>query len=236
MKPLRLFDIFIDLAPHPALLARRWHRLPAITDAASTLRAPLPRRFDFDLVQLTPEAQQLLDTLAEVLKDARLAKKTLRVEGHTDSSGAAKYNLQLSYRRALAVQHYLHARHPSPPHGSSAIRRRGLAVDGGGLVKKAGLFPNVSLDKSEGLYAALRVLIELSTMEVLGKLTRVPYWQCLQIEQTNHEVQATTRDWFLTMSETERVQFVQRMLAQHGVYHGRVTGSLDQATREATGR
>jgi len=117
-----------------------------------------------------------------------------------------------------------------------AIKRRGKALDGGGAIQKVGLFFTVSLDQNEGVYAALRALIELSTIEVLGKLAKVPYWQCLQIDHSNPEVLAMTHDWFATMPAVERVRFVQRLLQQYQFYQGAVTGTLDQATREAIAR
>src|SRR5262249_5229923 len=117
-----------------------------------------------------------------------------------------------------------------------AIKRQGKALDGGGAIKKVGLFFNISLDQSEGVYAALRALIELSTIEVLGKLAKVPYWQCLQIEHSNPEVLVMTRDWFAAMPAQERVRFVQRLLQQYGYYHGAATGILNQATQEAIAR
>ena len=57
----------------------------------------------------------------------------------------------------------------------------GRGADVGGLIGKAGLSFSVSLDKSEGFAQAVRNLIDLSTIEVLGKLARVPYWECLAI-------------------------------------------------------
>lgn len=68
-------------------------------------------QFAFDSSVLTPESQPRLDTLAEVLKDVQLAEQAIRIEGHTDSVGSATYNRRLSYKRARAVQHYLHAYH-----------------------------------------------------------------------------------------------------------------------------
>ncbi len=65
---------------------------------------------------------------------------------------------------------------------SIAVVQSGKGADVGGFIGKAGLSLSVSLDKSEGFHQAVRNLIELSTIEVLGKLTRVPYWQCLSIE------------------------------------------------------
>ncbi len=71
---------------------------------------------------------------------------------------------------------------------SIAVVQSGKGADVGGLIGKAGLSLSVSLDKSEGFHQAVRNLIELSTIEVLGKLTRVPYWQCLSIEFDQSEL------------------------------------------------
>lgn len=98
-------------------------------------------QFRFDSATLTPESHLPLDTLASVLKDARMADQVVHIEGHTDSLGSAIYNRRLSYQRALAVQHYLHAyrdvavtRIPAvgkgkdepydPDHPTSALNRR----------------------------------------------------------------------------------------------------------------
>lgn len=86
---------------------------PSVQTVANRLYAFATTRiqFTFDSSQLTPESQYVLDRLAEGLKDAHMADKVVRIEGHTDSVGAAAYNQRLSYRRAMAVQHYLHAHH-----------------------------------------------------------------------------------------------------------------------------
>lgn len=118
---------------------------------------------------------------------------------------------------------------------SITVRRTGKAADAGATIDKLGLNFNVSFDRSEGVHAAVRTLIELSTIEVLGKLTQVPYWRCLEIEQTNPEVETQARDWFAQMSPEERVTFVQRALKGMGFYQGEVTGTVDSPTREAIG-
>ena len=45
--------------------------------------------------------------------------------------------------------------------------------------------------------AIVRTLVELSTIESLGKLTQVPYWRCLQIDHTNPAIVAESREWFV---------------------------------------
>ena len=81
---------------------------PALTNRSCAF-ATTRIQFRFDSATLAPESQPPLDILASVLKDARMADQVVRVEGHTDSLGSATYNRRLSYQRALAVQHYLHA-------------------------------------------------------------------------------------------------------------------------------
>ncbi|SEH04756.1 DUF4384 domain-containing protein [Candidatus Venteria ishoeyi] len=106
----------------------------------------------------------------------------------------------------------------------------------GGILQKAGLHFNVALDQRQGPQQALRTLIELSSIELIGKLAQVPYWQCLQIEQTNPEMQAQARNWFNAMKPAEQVAFVQKTLHSKGFYHGSISGVLDGATKEAISR
>lgn len=62
-------------------------------------------RFDFDKATLRPENRETLSRIAGIL----LASDGYRlfVDGHTDDQGEARYNQQLSERRARAVRDYL---------------------------------------------------------------------------------------------------------------------------------
>jgi outer membrane protein OmpA-like peptidoglycan-associated protein len=57
---------------------------------------------------LLPEARTRLEQVVEVLLTNR--KRTLTVEGHTDSLGSPSHNLDLSQRRAEAVRRYITGR------------------------------------------------------------------------------------------------------------------------------
>ena len=99
---------------------------------------------------------------------------------------------------------------------SIAVVRSGRGADVGGLIGKAGLSFSVSLDRSEGFAQAVRNLVELSTIEVLGKLARVPYWECLSIEPTNPAFRAEARQWFDVMPPDERNRYVEAALTRTG--------------------
>jgi hypothetical protein len=99
---------------------------------------------------------------------------------------------------------------------SIAVVQAGKGADLGGLIGKAGLSFNVSINRSEGFSQAVRNLVELSTIEILGKLTRVPYWECLSIEPTNPTFKAEARDWFDTMNLDEREEFARMALIRAG--------------------
>lgn len=116
---------------------------------------------------------------------------------------------------------------------SIAVKRDGIGGDAGASIDKAGLFFNISLNKAEGPHAATRTLIELSAIEVLGKLTEVPYWRCLKIEQTNPEMMAQARQWFSTMSTEEQVTMAQTALVADGYFDGPVDGIYSQSLRSA---
>jgi outer membrane protein OmpA-like peptidoglycan-associated protein len=62
--------------------------------------------FDTGLDTIKPESFKVLDEIARILQEHPELKK-VRVEGHTDNVGGAKYNKDLSERRASAVVRYL---------------------------------------------------------------------------------------------------------------------------------
>ncbi|MCK5872082.1 MAG: DUF4384 domain-containing protein, partial [Methylococcales bacterium] len=72
---------------------------------------------------------------------------------------------------------------------SIAVYRQGIAGDLGGRIKSAGIFLNFSFDESEGMHQAIRTLLQLNILEVLGKLAKVPFRKCLQstYQQTDDE-------------------------------------------------
>lgn len=71
--------------------------------AAIDLKIP----FEVNSSELAPEALRQLEQLSDALSRDSLSEFHFQIAGHTDASGSAAYNHQLSERRANAVMQYL---------------------------------------------------------------------------------------------------------------------------------
>jgi outer membrane protein OmpA-like peptidoglycan-associated protein len=78
--------------------------------------------FAFDSDRLTREGMEVLDQLGTALDSDRLNHvRNVTLEGHTDSTGSAAYNLDLSRRRAESVRNYLSSRFGTGGRGFYAV-------------------------------------------------------------------------------------------------------------------
>ena len=96
------------------------------------------------------------------------------------------------------------------------IGNGGQGLDLAGRIGNYGVQFNVGRDYTQGTGAAVRTLVELATIELVGKWARVPYWQCLTLEQTNPNFQRQMRDWYDEGSPLVYNKLVQRSLISQG--------------------
>jgi len=92
----------------------------------------------------------------------------------------------------------------------------GHGLDLAGRIGTYGVQFNVGRDYTQGSGTAVRTLVELATIELVGKWARVPYWQCLTLEQTHPEFQRQLRDWYEEGEPAVRRQLVKRSLVSRG--------------------
>lgn len=96
------------------------------------------------------------------------------------------------------------------------IATGGHGLDVAGRIGDYGVQFNVGRDYTQGAGAAVRTLVELATIELVGKWARVPYWQCLTLEQTHPDFQRQLRDWYDQGSPLVHNQLVRRSLMTQG--------------------
>jgi outer membrane protein OmpA-like peptidoglycan-associated protein len=67
----------------------------------------LPILFATGSAEISPDTRPIVDGLGKALASAALEPYRFRIEGHTDTTGSAAHNRDLSRRRAMAVTNYL---------------------------------------------------------------------------------------------------------------------------------
>ncbi|HJV95902.1 MAG TPA: DUF4384 domain-containing protein, partial [Albitalea sp.] len=119
---------------------------------------------------------------------------------------------------------------------SVVILRVGSGLDADAAYHKFGLSYSMSLSKSEGQSQALRGLVELAAVELIGKLTKTPYWTCLGAEASaSEEIRQELSDWYFAMASSrfELIAYFQYQLRGRGFYQGPIDGVFNPAIDEA---
>lgn len=119
---------------------------------------------------------------------------------------------------------------------SVVIFKQGQGLDADAAYHKFGVSFSISLNQAEGQSQALRGLVELASIELMGKLTKTPYWSCLGADpQGSEEIRLEMADWYYAMaaSQVELIGWFQNQLRQRGYYQGPIDGEFNPALDEA---
>ncbi|WP_399681843.1 hypothetical protein [Xenophilus sp.] len=84
----------------------------------------------------------------------------------------------------------------------------------------------------QGRHSAIRTLVDLSVLELMGKATNTPYWRCIPAGAQDPVVLENMRAAFERLSPELKIGLVQVMLQKYG-QQVTVTQKLDDPTREA---
>lgn len=98
-------------------------------------------------------------------------------------------------------------------HNTLAIVRKGSGFDVEGLVPFGSLNYDVKKDRTEGTGISVRTLIDFTMIELMGQFTRVPYWKCLELPDTDPHAREIALKTFNGMPQKDRVRAVASALA-----------------------
>ena len=100
----------------------------------------------------------------------------------------------------------------------------GQGLDLAGRIGDYGWQFNVGRDYTQGSGGAVRTLVDLAMIELTGKWTRLPYWQCLTLEQSHPYFQRQLRDWYNEGSSSVRGALVKNSLVSAGYLPTNIQG------------
>ncbi|QNN59020.1 DUF4384 domain-containing protein [Diaphorobacter ruginosibacter] len=89
-------------------------------------------------------------------------------------------------------------------------------LDLAGRIGTYGVTFNVGRDYALGAGGAMRTLVDLAAIELVGKWARVPYWQCLTLDQTHPDFQRQMREWFMDSGGVAQARLIQSSLVAQG--------------------
>lgn len=91
-----------------------------------------------------------------------------------------------------------------------------------------------SVQKIQGRHAAVRILVEMSILEIVGKYLNLPYWKCLDSgARPDPVVLENIKDRYFSASNQVKLEMIQRLLYAYGFRDLKVNGKLDAPTRDA---
>lgn len=114
------------------------------------------------------------------------------------------------------------------------IAKEGDALDSQATITKVGINFSTSFQRTDGTAQALRNMVEMSAIELFGRLQKLPYWTCLGVGPDNPDIKREMEDWFIGMERGgELVPYFQEQLRNRGFYDGPVDGQITPGLREA---
>jgi peptidoglycan hydrolase-like protein with peptidoglycan-binding domain len=117
---------------------------------------------------------------------------------------------------------------------SIAIYKQGSGVNAAASVGKFGLNFDMKWVRAEGDDQALRNLMEIAAIELVGKLTKTPYWLCLGADPNKEEIKDEVYDWFYELvADKKIVAYFQQQLHFRNVYNGPLDGVYNSELTQA---
>lgn len=116
---------------------------------------------------------------------------------------------------------------------SMIVIERGFGAGASGLIDLSDLGISLEINRVESESQAVRNLIELGLIELLGRHSGVPYWSCLSLPQTDAKAEQNRERKFESTLESQNIAEAQTLLMALGYFDGTVDNMLGVQTRAA---
>ena len=117
---------------------------------------------------------------------------------------------------------------------SAVIYKIGDSKEFDAGISKTGVNFSINNLRNDGTTQALRALVELSVIELVGKLLKIPYWKCLGLDPESEEIRREVSDWFFQMTQAGTlIQNMKIQLYLRGYYNGGIDGNIDAEFQRA---
>lgn len=117
---------------------------------------------------------------------------------------------------------------------SVSLFNKGSASSYDAGISKTGISYSFSADTKDAVGQSLRGLIELSTIELVGKLVKIPYWNCLGMDPSHKDIRNEVSDWFFQLVNTGIIhRSLKLQMAIRGIYNGPIDEKVTNEYLEA---
>ena len=113
------------------------------------------------------------------------------------------------------------------------VRQFDQPGDGEARIRNPNLEISLQAAPAQGANNVIRSHVELTAIELVGKLVRVPYWQCLGVRDDHVNVKRELDDWFDSLEPDELIKFVKKRLRERRYYDGDIDGLADERLKVA---
>ena len=157
---------------------------------------------------------------------------SVSAQGHTNGATLLALNLTLLSTQDMSVVPGTSSRNVL------TMFERGSGRDGQAELSKFGTRFSVASTSGSGQTPALRALVDVAAVELVGRVARVPYWSCLGGNANDESVIAEVQDWYDAMAArpAELIAWFQRQLRTRRAYDGPIDGVVNAPLRDAVAR
>ena len=168
---------------------------------------------------ITEYAKSLIEKEREVKMDAKIQKGDFGSNYEYD--GGLGYKAGESISRIAFDMHLLSYTNQVSVPGTNVsnavfLRKTNLGWGIGAFFQGMGLTFDYNLRKKQNVYYAIRLLVELSVLESLGKYFDVPYWKCIEGAKPDQAMIVRLKEEFYDLALSEQILYIKEYLFFHG--------------------